>query len=304
MKNDKVYDVAIIGAGIAGISCAIQLKRQGLKPLLFEKAEAGGLLRNANLVENYPGFPQGLSGKELVGKFKTHLESLNINPIYEEVIAVTAHRHPERSRGESPPLRANSEVFKIQIQNSEYSSRFLVVASGTNPKKLDIKSVFYEVCELYKQDLPDKTVVIVGSGDAAFDYALNLVSNSDVKKIIILNRNSKTKCLEILKEKILKEPKITYIENEEPAEFSGQVVLCRSGREFKGDYLLAATGRKANTAFIDENIKNNTKIFFIGDVKNGNFRQSSIAAGDGIKAAMEISSLYTVSKAVHTDGYR
>src|SRR4030043_1234586 len=82
----KVEDVIIIGAGPAGIATAIQLKRYGVHPLLFERGQVGGLLRNANLVENYPGFPRGISGTMLVKLFVSHAQNLNISIAYEEVI--------------------------------------------------------------------------------------------------------------------------------------------------------------------------------------------------------------------------
>ena len=284
----KTCEVAIIGAGVAGISCAVQLKRQGIEPLVFEKSEVGGLIRNASLVENYPGFPQGLSGRELAANFGAHLEAVNITPVCEEVINVFPLRHSELV-SESVSLQAKNDLFKIQTQNSEYLAKFLVVASGTVPKKINIEPVFYEISELYKENLTGKTVAIIGSGDAAFDYALNLADNSPAKEIFILNRSSKTKCLDILKERVLANTRINYIENEEPSSFSEETLLCKSGLKLEADYLLAAIGREANTAFFDESVKEAENLFYVGDVKNGDLRQTAIAAGDGIKAAMEIS---------------
>lgn len=284
-NKDKIYEVTIIGAGPAGIACAIQLKRYGIEYILLEKNEVGGLLRNANLVENYAGFPEGISGGKLVGKFKEHIKNLDVPIVFEEVQKV----------------ENNNEIFEIKTNNTSYKSNFLTIASGTRPKPLLVEvdeviknKIFYEVCNLYKHEIKGKTVVIIGSGDAAFDYAINLASDAKVKEVIILNRSSKTKCLGILKKQAAGIAKIKYIENEEPvkiAENSGMLsIICRNGREIESDYLLVAIGREPNLEFINfsKELEFGNRLFFIGDVKNDIFRQTSIAVGDGVKVAMEI----------------
>ncbi len=252
-------NIIIIGAGPAGMSCAIQLRRYGLKPVIIEKNTVGGLLGNANLVENYPGFPGGLTGTALVDKFNEHIKKYNLSPVFDEVCKV----------------KFNDPVFVIKTKKSEYKAKFLVIASGTKPKKFNMP-VFYEVCDLFKQDLKDKRIAIIGAGDAAFDYALNIADNSPAREVFILNRGTKTKCIPVLKQRALQNPKITYIENAELNE----------NNEY--DYFLAAIGREANMDFINPDALNAPGIYLIGDVKNGHFRQTAIAAGDGIRTAMEI----------------
>ena len=288
-KNKQIYDVAVVGTGSAGIACAIQLKRYGINPIIFEKNKPGGLLRNANFVENYPGYAEGISGLELAEKFNNQLKKINLSPVFEKVIKVNF----------------NNEIFEIKTEKSFYTSKILVAASGTTPEKLKIQTdknlnncIFYEICEFYKYETRNKKVVIVGSGDAAFDYALNIVSNTKASQVIILNRSSKTKCINLLKERAAENNKITYIENEEPVKLeniSGKINIVCKNREIESDYLLAAIGRVPDIDFLDKNLldnsakpENNKKLFFIGDVKNDIFRQTAIATGDGIKAAMEI----------------
>jgi len=253
-------NIVIIGAGPAGIACGIQLKRYGLEPVIIEKNQVGGLLRNANFVENYPGFPEGITGMAIVDKFSDHLKKYSLSPVFDEVVNVNF----------------NNSRFCVNTQKAGYEAKFLVVASGTKPKKLDITAgnVFYEVCELYKYDLHGKTIAIVGSGDAAFDYALNLAENSTAQKVFVLNRGTKTKCIPVLRQRALQNPKIQYLENTVPDKNAGY------------DYILAATGRESDAGFL--NLQEHPCLFLIGDVKNGHFRQTTIAAGDGIKAAMEI----------------
>ena len=340
MKHSKI---AIIGAGPAGISCAVQLKRYGIEPLLFEKKQTGGLLRNANLVENYLGFENGISGKDLVEKFKTNLKISDITPILSEVKNVSF----------------TEGIFRLETTNGLFTSEILVVASGTKPKKLDtfchcekaallpIKQskteindnlwiasdkcprndemkFFYEITDLPEKDYSGKKFAIVGAGDAAFDYAINLVNNYKVSEVVILNRSDKAKCLPLLEKRAEETGKIKHIKNIQ-VDLISQPVIASDQRErgnlsivknsqsirllrrctprnddsiiMDTDYVIVAIGREENRDFLNENLTKNSSdlqnqelLYFIGDVANGSYRQSSIATGDGIKAAMKINS--------------
>lgn len=295
MKHCKT---AIIGAGPAGISCAVQLKRYGITPLLFEKNMPGGLLRNADFVENYPGFESGISGPELADKFSEFAESSGIKPVFAEVKKVS--------------FVQSDSCFVIETNTKNYTSEILVVASGTMPKRFEIpvknavaKEIFYEITDIdknIKNIMPDKKFAVVGAGDAAFDYALNLVNNYGVSEVVVLNRKGKTKCLPLLEERALKSDKIKHIKNisvKSIEEKEGNFILScvtDSGKQIiTTDYLMCATGRKADTGFLDETvIKNSSELqnrgllYFAGDVANGSLRQALIAAGDGLKTAMRI----------------
>src|SRR4030042_2902524 len=136
----KVEDVIIIGAGPAGLATAIQLRRYGIHPMLFERAEVGGLLRNANLVENYPGFPKGISGTKLVKLFIRQARNLDIKVTYDEVINLTY----------------DQGSFQAKTRHNKYASRLVVIATGTKPIRLTdlvipedlTDKVFYEVYDL------------------------------------------------------------------------------------------------------------------------------------------------------------
>lgn len=289
--------VAIIGAGPAGISCAVQLKRGGIDFLLFEKNQTGGLLRNANYVENYLGFDNGVSGMELVKKFRKNLENFDISPILSEVKKVVFA----------------DKLFHIETTKGLFTSEALVVSCGTRPKKLDVPldnsfngEIFYEIADLDKKSFSDKTVAIIGAGDAAFDYAINLVNNYHVPKVVILNRNEKAKCIPLLEERALKFEQIRLLNNiqiENIEEINEKIVLyCMKTNNhydksiINTDCILAAIGRESCGDFLCDEILNDSAelqqeglLYFIGDATNDIYRQTSIAVGEGIKAAMQIS---------------
>ena len=281
----KPEEVLIIGAGPAGVTAAIQLKRCGIPFVLLEKDRVGGLLWNANLVENYPGFPDGVSGPKLVGLLGKQMERLGVQVTFGEV------------------TRVDLENGHLAVGTSlgSYRPRFLVVASGTvaGPAPVTIPAgaqgrAYSEVYPLLGER--GKQVIILGAGDAAFDYALNLTKNGN--SVTILNRGNTVKCLRLLWERAAAEPSITYRAEAPVREVALDEaakrleVRLRAGERLEADYLLFATGRIPKTDFVSVELleKEIEGLYFIGDVKNGPYRQAAIAAGDGLRAAMEIHS--------------
>jgi len=286
--------IAIIGGGPAGMACAIQLKRYGLNPVIFEKNRLGGLLHNANLVENYAGFPAGIAAVNLIKKFTEHINRLSIEVKIEKIFLV------EEQNG----------MFRLTTNNDKiYNVETLVVASGTRPKfvqefenrpSLD-GHIFYEIAVL--KNLSGKKIGIIGTGDAAFDYALNLAG--DNHKVQIFNRGQSIKSIPLLIERVHAKSSITYHPNHQlidiiksknnPHQIVASFNVNNSTVNYLLEYIIFATGRKPSLAFLSDEIKNNLdnlysskKLFLIGDVKNEIFRQVSIATGDGVRAAMEI----------------
>jgi thioredoxin reductase len=287
----KIYNTTIIGAGPAGLATTLQLKRHGIDPLLLERGVVGGLLHNANRVENYPGFPSGISGPDLVRLFAEHAEHAGIEVTHEEVLC----------------LDFQEGIFHISGRSGTFRSRVVVVATGTRPEEFldseipeDIReNVLYEVYPLIST--VDKQIVIVGAGDAAFDYALNLAS---VNHITILNRGTERKCLPLLWERVQSQKNISYRENVAVDRIArGDLkkikLICGSPAgelRMECDYLIGAIGRVPRLDFISENMQDRIKdlekegrLYFIGDVTRGLYRQTAIAVGDGIRTAMTIS---------------
>jgi len=280
MKPDEVV---IIGAGPAGMTAAIQLKRYGIPFILLEKERAGGLLWNANLVENYPGFPAGVSGPKLVHLIEKQMDRLGVPVSHDEVVDV----------------QGGDNQFLVVTRNTLYAPRFLIVASGTRPKPFPLAipeeaqdRVFSEVYPLLNEH--DKQIVIIGAGDAAFDYALNMTKNRN--SVTILNRTREVKCLGLLWERAMAEPAITYragapVSGVKLDETASRLELrLEAGESIEADYLLFAIGRVPETDFLSGELldKNIDGLYFVGDVKNGPYRQAAIAAGDGLRAAMKI----------------
>lgn len=278
--------VLIVGAGPAGIAAAIQLRRYGLELILLECQRVGGLLWNANLVENYPGFPAGVTGPKLAALFERQLRRAGVKIVCAEVTRL------DYDNG-----------WRVQTAQTGYSPDVVVIASGTQPRPYPLAippeaqgHVFSEVWPLL--DVRGKEAVIVGAGDAAFDYALNLAGRDN--RVTILNRGNETKCLPLLRQRAAAHPLITYrgqtqTQRLEYDPAADRLVLITDHCSLSADYLLFAIGREPRLDFLSESVKSqatnfvqNGKLYLIGDVHNGLFRQTAIAVGEGLRAAMQI----------------
>ena len=282
-------DAIVIGAGPCGVAAAVQLKRSGFSLLLFEARAVGGLLRNANLVENYPGFPNGISGRRLCGLLEEQVTRAGVDLLSDRIVDV---------------LPAGDDFAVKSASARTMTCRSLIVATGTTPRSgllsepsaLVGKSIFYEVADL-PEFATETRVVIVGGSDAAYDYALNVAGRG--ARVTILQRGA-ARCLTLLKQRVSAHDAIRVREGanvlamvESVSGLVARIADSDGVEEVSADYLLIACGREpedtllrrlARTGKIANHLTPN--LFSGGDVVRGLFRQAGIAVGDGLLSAM------------------
>jgi thioredoxin reductase (NADPH) len=288
-------EIAIIGAGPAGISAAVQCKRLGIVPVLLDRiGEPGGLIRNAYLIENYPGLEKPMSGPEYVELLKRYIERFEIPVEKLEVLSM--------SREEN--------IYNISCNDENFKAETVIVATGTEPRRLDISFdecvleglVFYDVRSLLNRRKNPSNVLIIGGGEAACDYAMTLASaGADVS---IYVRGEKLKIRGHLAAYISETPGITisYDVNCLKISATGEngveiIARTRDGKIIKNNSnaVLIAVGRfsAVQSLFTDSDpISGNSMtsdrpgLFIAGDARFGSLGQLGTAVGDGIRAAI------------------
>jgi len=293
---DQRNKVTIIGAGPAGLAAAMYLQRAELHPTILEKDKPGGLLRNSYLVENYPGFPGGISGCQLTDLFVEQLHTLGLT-ITKSVVTHVSY---------------NNDTFVIDTDRGRLVSSAIIIATGTIPRTLEIPGstsiagtrLFHEPQSLPQTENGEKKrILVIGGGDIAFDYALTLLNCGYI--VTIISRSELT-CLPLLQKRAVKNGASirTLCVPEKIMKCHNDILLrCQhnnTAEEFIADFILVACGRTPNTSFLTSTLKkciNNTSecpqtslpgLYFAGDIVRGTYRQAGIAVGDGIHAAMMV----------------
>jgi len=279
--------IVIIGAGPAGAAAAIQLKRSGFDPLVLEENQPGGTLREARLVENYPGFPEGIPGETLADLIVDHLSRLHVRLRITCVLKVI-------------PLPS---ALIVETDDEHIETERLIVASGSKPCSWNgpsfptnisgrIHSSIREIKELH-----GSKAAVIGGGDVAYDYALSLADRG--WEVFIIRRSEDGRALSLLQKRVSGISSIHEVIGFNLITMEPQpdgIILSGSSpgeekRMIRVDRILLATGREPNLAFLgqDESWARRRKdVRIIGDAANGIFRQTAIAAGDGVRTAMAL----------------
>jgi thioredoxin reductase (NADPH) len=298
-KAKTEYQVIIIGGGPAGLTAGLYTSRARLNSLLIERGVMGGQIADAELVENYPGFAQGISGLELGQAIHQQATKYGLNTIIAEVTAIE--------------LKGKKKVVKTTKGN--FTAKAVIIASGSERRKLGLpgeekltgRGISYcATCDgpFFKE----KPVAVVGGGNAAVSEALHLVKFAS--RVIIIHRRDQLRASPILEERARAEPKIEFLWNTVVEGIEGEDVVKRlslrqaiTGKKSTLDVagVFIAIGLKPNTDFLKgvlpldsagyiiTNDKMETKIpgiFAAGDLRQNSARQAITSAGDGATAAI------------------
>ena len=248
----KKYDVIIIGTGPAGYTAALYASRAFMATLMFTGAEPGGQLTTTTEVDNYPGFPQGIQGPELVELMKNQVIRFGTKVVLDTVTALEVP-----ALGEKP----TAARFRVRTSGSIYESRAVIVASGASAKMLGIpseekfrgKGVSYcATCDGFF--FRDKELVVLGGGDTAMEEATFLTKFAS--KVTVIHRREDFRASAIMLDRARKDPKISFLTNKTVAEFTGDPAL--SGVRLKDTVTGIESTLSAGGAFIAIGHKPNT----------------------------------------------
>ncbi|MFQ5769457.1 MAG: thioredoxin-disulfide reductase [bacterium] len=302
MLNSEARNVIIIGSGPAGYTAAIYSARAMLKPLVFAGPEPGGQLTLTTDIENYPGFPQGIMGPDLMTAMKEQAERFGAEVIWDAVTNVDFSRRP----------------FEVFVGEQEYKAKAVIIASGASARLLGLESEkkllghgvsTCAVCDgaFFRY----KNLIVVGGGDTAMEDSIFLTKFAN--KVEIVHRRDQLRASKIMQERGLKNEKLGFIWNsvieeihdpEENRVTGVTLKNVKTGETFEKpvDGVFIAIGHKPNTEIFNGQIdmdevgyiklKQHTMtnvegVFAAGDVVDFYYRQAVTAAGMGCQAAID-----------------
>jgi thioredoxin reductase (NADPH) len=303
MDKKSHYRVIILGSGAAGLTAAIYAARANLQPLVIEGSQPGGQLTITTDVENYPGFPKGIMGPELMEEFKKQAERFGTETLFGEVTAVDLKQRP----------------FKVSVSKELFTCDSLIVATGATAKLLGLESEMklmgHGVSACATCDgffFKDRELVVVGGGDTAMEEATFLTKFAS--KVTVVHRRDKLRASKIMQDRAEKNPKITFVWDTAVEDVYGDPkaggvtgvkfrnVKTGMTEDFKTDGLFIAIGHEPNsklfvgqldldpTGYIlthDGSKTNIAGVFACGDVQDHIYRQAITAAGTGCMAAID-----------------
>ncbi|MGC1134540.1 MAG: thioredoxin-disulfide reductase [Nitrososphaeraceae archaeon] len=300
-QRPDTYEVVIIGSGPAGYTAGIYTSRAKLNTLLISGSLPGGQLMTTSEVENYPGFPNGIFGPELMMNMRQQAERFGAKLLDDEVVEVDFKRRP----------------FGIRTQGQEFRSASVIICTGASPRKLGLKAEqefagkgisYCATCDgpFFKGE----DIAVVGGGDTAIEEATFLTKFG--KSVKIIHRKDSLRASKILQEKAFENPKIDFVWDHVVSDISGNrkissisVRNLRTGEERKISVggLFVAIGHEPNTSIfrgqlqLDDKgyiaLTKNTKtsvegVFAAGDVHDYRYRQAITAGGFGCMAALDV----------------
>ena len=298
-REDSSYEVIIIGGGPAGLTAGLYTSRIRLNSLLIERGLIGGQIANAEWVENYPGFPEGISGFDLGELMHQQATKYGLKTLIAEATGIE--------------LQEGQKIVKTTEGN--FTAKAVIIASGSERRKLGIpgedeftgKGVSYcATCDA--AFFREQPVAVVGGGDAAITEALHLAKFAS--KVTVIHRRNQLRASRILQEKAFSEPKINFLWDTIPEKIEGEDIVKRIGlHQVKTGENLAleiggifvSIGLKPDTDFLKgtltlddtghviTNEKMETEvpgILAAGDIRHNSARQAIAAAGDGATAAI------------------
>lgn len=293
------YDVIIVGGGPSALAAAVYTCRALLKTVIFEKQVVGGQLVGTDLIENYPGFPEVISGVDLIQRMEAQAKRFGAEIRYEEVMKV----------------QVENGLKIVTTDTDTYGSHAVILAAGAEPKKLGVpgEKEFYGRGVSYCATcdgafFKGKDVVVVGGGDSAITEALFLTKFANTVQII--HRRNEFRATKIYLDEALTNPKIKVVFNAIVESIHGQDkvdgivvqnVITKEKKEMTCQGIFIFIGSVPNTGFlgtllcedvgchIETNMHMETSIeglYAVGDIRKNSYRQIATAVGEGVTAAI------------------